>query len=94
MAVDRAVVHVNLIIIGGVHQRVPAFHYAGAMGQCLQDEEFGHGQGDVLAVPGATVALGIHAQRTALEHFLVAIARRFWIAAIVVAWQWRGAGSP
>src|SRR5690348_1442718 len=67
VAVDRAVVHVDLIVIGGIHQRIAAFHHARAGRERLQDEELGHRQRHRLALPGAGVALRIHAQQPALE---------------------------
>src|SRR5690606_2810712 len=50
MAVDGAVVDIDLIVIGGVHQIVAALHEAGALGQGLQQQELGDGQLDRLAV--------------------------------------------
>jgi hypothetical protein len=67
VAVDGAVVDVDLIVIGGVHQRVAAFDDAGTGGECLQNQEFGDREGDRVVLPGAGVPLGIHAQLAALE---------------------------
>src|SRR5579875_811107 len=44
MAVDGAVVDIDLIVIGGVHQRIAALHDAWPLRQRLQDQEFGNGQ--------------------------------------------------
>src|SRR5690606_31169060 len=44
MAVDGAVVDIDLIVIGGVHQIVAALHEAGALGQGLKQQELGDGQ--------------------------------------------------
>src|SRR5215472_2315955 len=68
VAVDRAVVDIDLIVVGGVHQRVAALDHAGAGRERLQDQEFGHRQRHRLALPGAGVALRVHAQQAALEH--------------------------
>ena len=76
MAVDGAVVDIDLVVIGRVHQRVAAFHHAGAGGERLQDEELGDRQGDRLVLPGAGMALRIHAQQAALEHLGVGFLRR------------------
>src|SRR4029079_13571886 len=57
VAVDGAVVDIDLIVVGGIHQGVAAFHHAGAGGQRLQDQEFGNRQCDRLVFPGASVPL-------------------------------------
>src|ERR1700759_5604446 len=44
VAVDRAVVDIDLVVIGRVHQAVAALHEAGPLRQRLQDEEFRHGE--------------------------------------------------
>jgi hypothetical protein len=67
VAVDRAVVHVHLIVIGRIHEGVAALHHAGTLRQRLQDQEFGDREGDGLTLPGAVVALRIHHELTALE---------------------------
>src|SRR5207244_1039017 len=38
VAVDGAVVDIDLIVVGRVHQRIAAFHDAGPARKCLQDE--------------------------------------------------------
>src|SRR3954466_7660461 len=57
VAVDGAVVDIDLVVIGGVHERVAALHHAGTLRQRLQDQELGHRERDGLALPGAGVAL-------------------------------------
>ena len=68
MAVDGAVVDIDLIVIGRVHQGVAALDDAGTLRQRLQDQEFRHRQHHRIAAPGAGVALGVHRQRTAFQH--------------------------
>src|SRR5580658_3055093 len=51
VAVDRAVIDIDLIVIGGVHQRVAAFHHAGPRGERLEDEELGHGESHRIVLP-------------------------------------------
>src|SRR3954471_7215259 len=55
MAVDRAVVDIDVVLIGDVHQLVAGLDHARALRQRLQDQEFGDGEGHVLAVPGHPV---------------------------------------
>src|SRR5690554_5243857 len=62
VAVDGAVIHIDLIIIGSIHQRIPALHIAGALGERLKDQEFRDGEHHRLAFPCAGVALGIEHQ--------------------------------
>src|SRR6516165_577715 len=71
VTVDGAVIDVNLIVIGRIHQGVAAFHHAGAARQGLQDQKFGYRERHRLVFPGAGVALWIHAQQAALEHLAV-----------------------
>src|SRR5216684_7398458 len=61
VAVDGAIVDIDLVVIGRVHQGVAAFHDAGAGGQRLQDQKFRHGQRHRLVLPGAGMTLRIHA---------------------------------
>src|SRR5947208_13085034 len=39
VAVDGAVVDIDLVVIGRIHQRITAFHHAGARRQGLQNQE-------------------------------------------------------
>ena len=57
VAVDGAIVDVNLVVVGRIHQRIGGLHHAGSRGQSLQDEELGHRQHDRMVVPMAGVAL-------------------------------------
>src|SRR4051812_17699982 len=68
MTVDGAVIDVNLIVVGGIHQRIAALDHAGPARQRLQDQELGDGQRDRLVLPGAGMALRVHAQQAALQH--------------------------
>src|ERR1700730_12891016 len=67
VAVDGAVVDIDLIVVGHVHQGVPAPDHAWTADQRLQDPEFSDRQSDGLVLPGAAVALRIHAKVTALD---------------------------
>src|SRR3546814_20561724 len=51
VAVDRAVVDIDIVLIGGIHQLVAAAHDAGAAGQRFEDQKFGDGQRYVQAAP-------------------------------------------
>src|SRR5215208_7782843 len=57
VAVDRAVIHIDLVVVSGIHQRVAALDHARPAGQGLEDEEFGDREGDGIALPGAGMAL-------------------------------------
>src|SRR5436189_6393810 len=43
MAVDRAIVDIDIVLIGGVHQLIARFHEARPLGEGFQDQEFGDG---------------------------------------------------
>src|SRR5262249_141114 len=51
VTVDGAVVDVDLVVVGGVHQVVAALHETGTLGQRLQQQELGHRQFHRLAFP-------------------------------------------
>src|SRR5678816_1071533 len=44
VAVDRPVVDVDILVIGDVEQLVARLDHSGALGERLEDQEFGHGQ--------------------------------------------------
>src|SRR5690606_16926950 len=67
VAVDGTVVDIDLFVIGRIHQRVAALDHAGPLGKRMKNEEFGHGQGDRLASPGAGMPLLVHQQLATLE---------------------------
>src|ERR1044071_9875872 len=62
VAVDGAVVDIDVVLIGDVHQLVARLVHSGALGERFQDHELGDGQSDVLAVPAHPVAGRVHAQ--------------------------------
>src|SRR3546814_12581524 len=67
VAVDRAVVDIDIVLIGGIHQLVAAAHDAGAAGQRFEDQKFGDGQRYVPAVPAYLVARGVPRQPSARD---------------------------
>ena len=73
MAVDRAVVDIDVVLIGGVHELVAVLHHAGPCSKGFQDQEFGDGQRHILAVPFHPVAGRVHLQPTAHDR----VGRRF-----------------
>src|SRR5690606_28960804 len=75
MAVNRAVIHIDLLIISRIHEGVTTFHHSGTLCQRMKDQEFGDGQRDRFALPGASVALLIHNQLTTLKRFCLLSAR-------------------
>src|SRR5438309_11413295 len=56
VAVDRAVIDIDLLIISRIHQRITAFYDTGALRQRMQDQEFGDGERHRFAFPGAGMA--------------------------------------
>src|SRR5688500_18235040 len=62
VAVDGAVVDVDVVLIGDVHQLVARFDHAGPLRQRLEDHELGDRQGDVAPVPCHPVPGRIHVQ--------------------------------
>src|SRR5271163_3360499 len=52
VAVDGAVVDIDLIVISRVHQGVAALHHAGAARQRVQDQKLGDGERHRLILPG------------------------------------------
>ena len=60
MAVDRAVVDIDVVVVGHVEQLVARLDDARPLGKRLEDQEFGDGQRDILAVPRDLVARGVH----------------------------------
>src|SRR5438477_13029499 len=67
VAVDGAVVDIDLVVVGRIHQGIAALHHAGALSQGVQDQELGDGEHHLLALPGAGVALRVHAQQPAVQ---------------------------
>ena len=57
MAVDGAIVDIDLIIIGSVHQLIARLDEARPLRQRLKQKEFGDGQIDRLVLPKAAMAL-------------------------------------
>src|SRR6266568_2164957 len=62
VAVDRAVVHIDLVVIGRIHQCIAALDHARPARERLQDKELRYRQRNWLVFPRAGVPLGIHAQ--------------------------------
>src|SRR5215469_14905407 len=59
VAVDGAIVDVDVLAVSAVHQLVAAFDVAGPDSERFQDQEFGDREVDVLGLPGALVATRI-----------------------------------
>jgi hypothetical protein len=75
VAVDGPIIDIDLVIVGRIHQGIAAFDDARTAGERLQNQEFGHRQGDVGALPGARMTFRIYAELAALERF----ALRFFV---------------
>src|SRR5919107_3443393 len=50
VAVDGAVVDIDVVLIGDVHQLVARLDDAGPLGERLEDHELGDGEGDLAAI--------------------------------------------
>src|SRR5579883_2808330 len=70
VAVDRAVVDIDVLAIGRVHELVAALDMAGPRRKRLQDEELGDGELDRHALPGAEMAGRVEHELAALNHRL------------------------
>src|SRR5690242_12507364 len=55
VAVDGAIVDIDVLAISAVHELVAALDVAGAQRQRFEDEEFGDGEVDIDAAPAALV---------------------------------------
>src|SRR5271156_3725906 len=67
VAVDRAIVDIDLIVVGRVHQGVAALDDTGSRRERLQDQEFGDRERDRNAFPSAGMPLRIHFQSSAFQ---------------------------
>src|SRR5690606_3607848 len=81
VAVDRAVVDIDIVLIGRVHQLIAAAYDTRAARQRLENEKFGDGQGHVLAVPCDLVPRGVHGKSST----------RDWLGDGLVLLAWRTA---
>ena len=53
VAVDRTIIDIDVLAIGGVHQLVAVFDVSWTMRERFEDQELGHGKLDRFAPPGA-----------------------------------------
>ncbi len=67
MAVDGAVIDVDVLAVGGIDELVAALDHAGPGRERLDQQELGHRELDGLAVPGALV-LGLVERQLAAHH--------------------------
>src|SRR5437868_3711023 len=67
VAVDGAVVDIDIVAIGDVEQLVAGFYDSGALRQRSENQELGHGQADSQSVPQHLVPRWIHDQSAPLE---------------------------
>src|SRR4051794_37888445 len=62
VAVDGAVVNIDVVMISDIEQLVARFDDSGALRERFEDQEFGDGQSHVPAVPHDLVAGRVHHQ--------------------------------
>src|SRR3546814_423876 len=94
VAVDGAVVDIDGLAVGRIHQLVAVLHVARPLGQRLQDEELGDGQADALALPRAEMARRIQRQFAAHQRRLGRLAARGAVLALFPAQQRADALAP
>ena len=68
MAVNRAVIHIDILAISGINQLVAVLHHAGAQRERLHQQEFRDGQLHLFALPQAGVFRLIQHQIAAPQH--------------------------
>src|SRR5690606_4645291 len=79
MAVDGAIVDIDIVLIGRIHQLVATAYDSRAAGKRFESQEFGDGERYILAVPRHLVPRRVHRQppaRNRLGDGLVLFARR------------------
>ena len=69
MAIDCAVINIDLIIIGHIHQLVAAFHKPRTLCERLQQQELCHRERDVFAFPGNGMTQRVHFEVTTVHDF-------------------------
>src|ERR1700738_4785279 len=74
MAVDRAVVDVDRLAIGRIHQLVAVLDVTGPLGERFQQQELGDREVHFLALPGALVAARVEHQLAAHDALGLAFA--------------------
>src|ERR1700751_2259773 len=62
MAVDRPVIDINMLAIGGIHQLVAVFDVPRPVCERFEDQKFGYRQLDRFALPAAQVARRVEDQ--------------------------------
>src|SRR5690348_10227163 len=65
VTVDRAVVDIDVLAIGRIHQLVAVFDVPRTVRQGFEDQKLGHRQLDVFTLPGAQMPCGIEDQEPA-----------------------------
>src|SRR5579872_4645866 len=74
VAVDRSVIDIDLIVIGGVHEAVAAFDETRPLRECLKNQELCDREPDGLAVPGAFVTLGVERELSSNQGLFLGLA--------------------
>src|SRR5881227_2915345 len=81
VAVDRAVIDVDVLAVSRIHQLIAVFDVTRTLRQGFEDQELGDGQLDRLALPGAEMARRVERHLTAYDDRLsltiLALARQF-----------------
>src|SRR6185369_15935152 len=82
VAVDGAVVDINIVAIGDVEQLVAGFYDSRSLRERFQDQELGNGEADDALVPEHSVPRRVHRQPPALQLGWLGLGRRRRLAAL------------
>src|SRR5215469_11780286 len=67
VAVNGAIVDIDLIVVGRIHESVAALDHPGPGRQCLQDQKFSDRKGHSFGLPCPDVPFWIHPQLAPLQ---------------------------
>src|SRR5437764_1166086 len=76
VAVDRAIVDIDLIVVSRVHQIIAAFYESRPLCEVLQDQECRQRKAHRVGIPCTLVALRIEYEFSTHQHFALGLVRR------------------
>ena len=69
MAIDRAIIHIDTLSIGGIHELIAGLHMAWTVRQRLDEEKLGHRQWHFTTAPRTEVPIRVKHKVTSNERF-------------------------